>query len=256
MICTQFSELTGFQCHPLNEDGSIAYISSSFTFEDGDMLPIYIEYIGDRVRFFDDGEVIFHFLGTGMRKLGTTLRTSFIERSIQNYGLSLNKDGVIEIFSEQHKISESFSMFLSGILNVANWERENAGANLPSLEFIEKVANALQEWKIDKPITRSPKYIGESGKEYEATFSQDGELILAISAKAPSINAAIRKLLDISNAAENGGLKTRVIIDDTSADKTEVKQAETVLTRVSTYVWPLTELLKTAKKSTNELMAH
>jgi len=245
MICKQFSEITGLECHPLNDDGSVAFISSAFAFEDGDALPIYIEYIGNQVRFFDDGEVVFHFLGTGARKPGTTLRTTFIEKSIENYGLTLNEDGVIEMYTDPEHTQATFSNFVAGLLNVANWERENAGTNQPSLEFVEKVATALQEWRMDKPVIRAPKFKGESGKEYDFTFTQDGEAILAILPKGPSINAAVRKLLDVSNAAENQNIKTRVIIDNTNWDENDIAQAMIVLTRVSTYVWPLTELLKT-----------
>ena len=46
MICTNIFNLTGIRCHPLNDDGSIAMISTPFTFEDGDPIPVYIERIG------------------------------------------------------------------------------------------------------------------------------------------------------------------------------------------------------------------
>ena len=67
MICHQFSSLLGFECHPLSEDGSVAAISSPFTFEDGDSLPLFVESVNGQVRFFDDGATLMHFIGRGVR---------------------------------------------------------------------------------------------------------------------------------------------------------------------------------------------
>ncbi len=52
MDCDSLSHLIGYYCYPMNEDGSIVFIRTLRTFDDGDDIPAYAELGPDYGRFF------------------------------------------------------------------------------------------------------------------------------------------------------------------------------------------------------------
>lgn len=251
MICSNLSSIIGFECHPLNDNGTVAYISTHFTFEDGDQLPIYLEKISDKyIRFFDDGETLLHLIGRGIIKDLEQAKKS-VYRSLKDFGIITNNDGTIEIVSEYDQAPLGFSKFLEGLLNVVYWEKENAHVSQESLDLIDKVEFALRTWRPTHNIIKNPKYKGVSGKEYEFTFAQSGEAILVISSNPNAISSAIKKLLDISSVTDESLLtKTRVIIEDSDLDDTAKEQNYALISRVSDYVQSYSNLEKIADSKT------
>ena len=65
MICSSISELIGFECHPLTDDGSVAMIDTPCAFQDGDEIPVFVEKMAGKVRFLDGGGTMMHLLGRG-----------------------------------------------------------------------------------------------------------------------------------------------------------------------------------------------
>lgn len=119
------TQLLGFDYLPLNDDGSVAYIDTPFTFEDGDPLPIYFEKISpSEVVFFDDGEIIWHFIGRGLRGPNPRLNTDFLEKIAANYNAVLTEDGVLELRGEAAKSSELFASYLCTLFDIVRWEKD------------------------------------------------------------------------------------------------------------------------------------
>lgn len=245
MICNDISSILGFTCHPLNEDGSVALIDTPFTFEDGDDLPVFVEKVGQSVRFFDDNEVVFHFLGRGLGDSSGGLRTKFIKNAITPYGLSLNDSNVIEIWASQNQSKEAFARYISGLLAIVGWEHDNQGVGIDSSYFVEEVALYLAAWKKGLKVNPSPAFTGMSKSEYKLDFEVGGEAVIAIRPHPYSVGNALRKMVDI--AGLNPDVKFRVVIDDRS-DAEAARTQGVILSSMAT-ITPMTTLQELSQAS-------
>ena len=114
MTCQHLPDLLGYACHSLNENGSLALIETAFTFNDGEGLPVFIERSGQQIRFFDDNETVFHFLGRGLGDDEGKMNTRFIRNAIEPFGLTLNDQNVIEIWANEGDSKAAFAKYISG----------------------------------------------------------------------------------------------------------------------------------------------
>ena len=239
MTCNDIASLLGLSCHPLSNDGSVALIDTPFTFQDGDALPVFVEKVGQNIRFFDDNEVIFHFLGRGLGDSGGGLRTRFIKNAIAPYGLSLNEANVIEVWANQDHSKEAFARYMSGLLAIVGWEHDNQGVGIESSYFVEEVALHLSAWKTGRKVNPSPTYTGMSKTEYRLDFEVDGEAVIAIRPHPYSVGNALRKMVDIAGLDHD--VKFRVIIDDRS-DADAAKTQGVILSSMAT-IMPMNKLI-------------
>lgn len=243
MICKDISSLIGLTCHPLNSDGSVAIIDTPFTFQDGDDLPVFVETVGESIRFFDDNEVVFHFLGRGLGDAKGGLRTRFIQNAISPYGLTLNEANVIEIWANQRSSKDAFARYMSGLLAIVGWEHNNQGVGIDSSYLVEEVALYLQAWRPGKKIHSAPVYTGMSRTEYRLDFEVDGEAIIAIRPHPYSVGNALRKMVDI--AGRDQEIKFRVVMDD-RADAGAAKTQSVILSSMAT-VTPMSKLIEASR---------
>lgn len=213
MICNSIQEILGLTCFPLNDAGSIAMIATPFTFEDGDGVPVYVEKISGQVRFFDDGGIVMHFLGRGV-SLDSGKKTRFIKSFAQQHGTTFNDEGVLEIWAPMADASTAFARYMSTILGLVGWEREQTGTNQDISVFVDEVALCLRAWKPKKDLVESPEYVGISGHTYKFDFRHDGEVVIAIAPHPLSVSAALKKMVDVISAPSNDGLKLTVVLDD------------------------------------------
>jgi hypothetical protein len=213
MICNNLSETIGFACCPLTDDGSVALIRTPFQFEDGEAVPVFVERIGPQLRFFDDGGVLLHFLGRGVR-LQDQRNLKFIKNLAEPEGVTLNQMGELEIFSPHENASGAFAKYIGTLLALASWEREQNGVATDLSLLLDEVEQCLRSWKPDSTIVASPEYRGVSGYTYKLDFSVDGEAVIAISPHPSTVSATAKKLLDIRATTDNTGLQVLVVIDD------------------------------------------
>jgi hypothetical protein len=90
MICNNLTNLLGVECVPLNEAGNVAFISTPFSFDDGEGVPVFAEVVAGQVRFFDDSGVMMHFIGRGVR-LDDRKRLRFITTAAEAGGARLTE---------------------------------------------------------------------------------------------------------------------------------------------------------------------
>jgi hypothetical protein len=141
MINSNISELLGFEFVALEEDLSIAAIETPFLFADGDPVPVYVEQFDGGVRFFDDGGVIWHFMGLGV-PLDEEGDADFIRKLIEPCGAMLNELGEIEVSGPPAQAPAIFARYLSAILEMLRWEREyNAAFERRRQEYLDASAN-------------------------------------------------------------------------------------------------------------------
>lgn len=241
MICANIFKLTGITCHPLNDDGSVVMIGTSFVFEDGDPIPVYVEKTGNRIRIFDDGEVLLHFHGRGLT-VDNARKTRFIKNIVEENDVSLNSRGEIEILTDETSASLAFSRYISTLISIVNWEKNNIGFSDDVSLLVSEVEQYLKTWKPKANIVKFPEYLGISGQKYTLDFNIDSEAVVAISPHHSAISSAIKKLLDIKSRPENSGLNVLAIIDD-RRDKESARKGGLIMEALAT-VWPVTRLEK------------
>lgn len=216
MICSSLSETIGFTCYPLNDDGSIAAISTPFHFADGEPFPIYVERDGKRVRFFDDGGVLLHLRGRGVR-LNDQRNLKPIRAITEPVGVELNKLGELEIWSPLAEAPKGFGKYLAALMALTSWERDLEGTATDMSLLLDEVELCLRAWKPYAIVTPGEEFAGISGARYKLDFSLDGQGVVAISPHPNTVSSTAKKLLDIRASTFNQGLEILIVIDDRRA---------------------------------------
>lgn len=239
MICQQLHILTGFECMPLTDDGSLACIFTPFRFGDGDAFALYAEQAGGQLRFFDDGEVLLHFMGRGMQ-MHDQRRTKFIRAAGEPHGVHLNDDGILEIWTTSEDAPRAFAGFLSAVAAIAAWERDHQGAHIDAVQFVQEVEQLLRAWRPESSLTESPEFRGITGQTYALDLMFEGRPVAAVSAHHSSVGGALRRLIDIKSLPLNADLDILVVIDDRTDSVAADREAK-VLNAVAK-VMPMTTL--------------
>lgn len=235
MICQNLLNLTGFACQPINEQGTLARISTPFCFADGDPVPVYIQsFEGDVHRFFDDGQTILHFMGRGM-KFDSGHQFRFLSNLAQKHGAFLNSNGVIEILSKDATPADAFARYISCLVSIIHWEEEHQGIDADGSAFATMVAHALMEMHPGLELQARPSYLGSSGKKHELDFKLDGTGYVAVKPSQQSAAPALYKLVDITNRQSNAAENLIVVIDD-RFDKPAAKSTQQIFRGIATEV--------------------
>jgi hypothetical protein len=213
MICSSISELIGFECYPLTDDGSVAMIDTPFAFPDGDEIPVFVEKMAGQVRFFDDGGTIMHLLGRGV-SLDDYRKTRSIKNLAELNGVSLTELGELEIWARQEDAPTAFAKYMTTMLALSSWEADQSGVSTDVSLFLDEVAMCLKAWKAAIPLRDGQEFIGVSGHVYKMDYEFDGGAVLAIGTHPATVSSTAKKLLDIRAASQNDDLKILLIIDD------------------------------------------
>jgi hypothetical protein len=128
MIKANITELLGFDYEALEDDGSLGIIYTPFLFQDGDRIDVHVDQMDGQLRFFDDGDVIWHFIGLGV-PLDEEGDADFIRKLIEPCGARLNEMGEIEVSGSPEQAPATFGRYLSAILEMVRWEREYNAAS-------------------------------------------------------------------------------------------------------------------------------
>ncbi len=114
MNCALISKMIGFECHPLTDDGRVALIDTPLKFTDGDDIPAYVELGSDFVRFFDDGDVFFHFLGRGV-PVDDEGGAQFLSAIAASNGVSYSEAGHVELQAAPENAAAAFSKYMAAM---------------------------------------------------------------------------------------------------------------------------------------------
>lgn len=243
MICSQISKLIGVSCHPLSNDGNVAYIDTSFAFEDGSSIPVFVEKVGEQVRFFDDGETILHLRGRGVQ-LDDNRKTKFLKNLAAPAQVRLSDLGELEVWSSVNDAPSAFARYIATMIAVVRWETDQIGVATDLSLLVSEVALCLKALKPGAELVEGPEYIGISGYKYKLDFNFDGDAVIAITPHPNAVSSAAKKLLDIRAAVENAGLKVLVVLDD-RIDSEGARREGLILDSVAN-VWMMTRLEKQA----------
>lgn len=242
MINTDISDLLGISCELLSDEGNIAMIDTSFSFEDGDFIRVFVEKMGQQVRFFDGGETLLHLIGRGI-VLDDHRKTRFIRTLAEPTGVALTETGELEIWARSEHAPGAFARFMSALLAVVRWEQEQKGVATDIALLIDEVAFCLRTIK-PGALTEAPEFIGISGAVYKMDFNFDGDAVLAINVHHSSVSSAAKKILDIRAEPANADLDVIVVIDDRH-DASGAKKEGLILGSIAK-VWMMSRLEKEA----------
>jgi hypothetical protein len=214
MICHNLTSLLGLECIPLTSAGEVALISTPFTFDDGESLPVFAETVGGQVRFFDDGGVIMHFAGRGVRvDDGRRLRS--LGKAAEAHGARLSEVGELEVWATMDEAPAAFARYIGALNQIVAWERDQRGISTDASIFVEEVAMALQARRPMAVIEREPgPFEGISGQQYKLDLLYDGVGVVATTPNANAISSRLHMLIDIRSRPANGELQVLVVIDD------------------------------------------
>jgi len=246
MICDDISALLGFHCLPMNGDGTVVKIEVPFRFDDGDAMPVFAESFagGQQVRFFDDCGVLMHFSGRGM-DFDDGRRAKFVRAAASNHGVCFSDGGELEAWASINEAASAFARYMSALLQIVSWERDQRGVSTDTALFVEEVAMYLKVWKPNASLTPDPEFDGISGQRHKLDFLFDGKGVVATGCHQIAAAAALWKMLDIRGAGSQPPFL--VVIDDrpSSADA----EREGLVMQTVAEVLPFTNLEANAKRA-------
>lgn len=244
MICSHIATLLGMQCSPLDEAGTLAMLHTPFAFADGDPVPLFVEVSGQTVRFFDDGLTALHFSGRGMR-LQDARAGKFLSKAAIDNGAAYTSDWILEALAPTpQQAPRAFASYVAAMLSICAWERDNEGATTDMVLLVNEVAMAYRALRPQADIEPSPSFTGISGKVVQLDLLVDGVGIAVTSTHHAAVNAALHKVVDISQSTQNAGLKLRFVIDD-RIDATKARSEANIL-QAAAEVQLLSNLERTA----------
>ena len=213
MNCDWLKTATAFDCVPVRglhgERG--VEIGTPFSYADGSAIVLYAMEEGDRILLSDNGEMLAHLEAVGL-PVGRRL-TSLRER-VDRFGLTLSDRGDVRALVPVDQGAQMLSAAISGLLSVAEWEREQIGLDEQTQNLAEEAEILLREWKPGATLERRPKIKGQSKGEHTFAFLLDGEFIDVITANHTATGAAMRKAGDVKNSPYLAGREIRVVVDD------------------------------------------
>ena len=127
-----------------DDDENLVSVGTALAFWDEDVFALYVERVGSRLRFFDDGLVMMHMYGSGIDFDNKNL-TQSVAMIAEPEGVTLN-GADLEIWAESSNVAGAFSRYMSAILALMEWEAAEVSrlsrGEFISLEFFPPVPAA------------------------------------------------------------------------------------------------------------------
>lgn len=214
MNCDWLKSITAFDCTPVRglhgEQG--LEIGTPFSYADGSAIVLYAMEEGDRILLSDNGEMLAHLSAVGL-SVGSR-RQALLRDQIAKFGLSMGERGDVRALVPASQAGYMLATAISGLLAVAEWEREQFGIDEQTQSLAEEAEILLREWKPGAKLERGPRIKGQSKREHSFDFLLDGEFIDVIPANHTATGAEMRKAGDVKNSPYLAGREIRVVIDD------------------------------------------
>ena len=213
MNCDWLKTATAFDCVPVRglhgERG--VEIGTPFSYADGSAIVLYALEEGDRILLSDNGEMLAHLEAVGV-PVGRRVAT--LRDRVARFGLTLGDKGDVRVLVPAQQGAHMLATAISGLLSVAEWEREQVGLDEQTQNLAEEAEILLREWKPGATLERRPRIKGQSKREHTFAFLMDGEYIDVIPANHTATGATMRKAGDVKNSPYLAGREIRVVIDD------------------------------------------
>lgn len=208
---------------PLDEAGSVACIFLPLRFADGDGMHVYVEQLGNFVKFTDGGDVFHHFSGLGM-DLSDGRKTTFLKNLASAYDVTLTDDMALECIVSNEQSAKGFGDMLAAYVSIRDWESKTEDLHDDSHQFAAEVEMLLRSIHVDSTFGPSIVVKGLTNHEYRIDFTVDGKMVIPVRRHSQSISAALKKLLDIMSRPEPPE-RPLIVFDDRNATQSQLEDA-------------------------------
>jgi len=213
MNCDWLKTVTAFDCVPIRGlRGEIGVeIGTPFSYADGTAIVLYALEEGDQILLSDNGEMLAHLEAVGIQ-VGRRFAT--LRERVERFGLTLSHQGDVRTLVSTGQGEHTLATAISGLLSVAEWEREQLGLDEQTQNLADEAEILLREWKPGAVLERRARIKGQSKREHTFAFLMDGEFIDVIPANHTATGHTMRKAGDVKNSPYLAGREIRVVIDD------------------------------------------
>ena len=234
----------GYECREVS--GRSIAVTTPFTFPDGEVIGFYVREERDsRVILHDNADTIAHLLSMGIEFPHRMGDWRAVKNTIAAWDLQLGEGGIISARGPKELQPKLVANYISAILAVADFEREQFGVTEEQADYIAQVEFHLKAWKPFAPFEKSPTVKGHSGKTYRFHFQFDGQLVEAARPHGSRTGSILRKSVDVKNVGERDVL---VVMDDRE-DPERARQETDILTTM-VKVMPFTTLVRHGQDGT------
>ena len=130
MKTLEIAKLLGAKCACVDDEGAVFSIDTGLFFCDHDPVSAYVEVGESRLRFFDDGDVLFHFEVRGL-EIDEGWYPAFIPAIVGQYGVKVEEFAFIELWSTLDGAADAFARFRAALKVLVQWEHDQFAATGP-----------------------------------------------------------------------------------------------------------------------------
>lgn len=215
MECNWLVNNLGYDCRPVpgNNGGRVLEIDTPFSFLDGEPLSLYVLEQGSNIVVSDNGDTMAHLIGSGLN-MANRRGWSVIRSRIEPHNMMLTDAGEIRALGSIDYASGVIAGFISGLLAVVDYERQNLGAPGDINILADEVEMLLRAWRPAGEIARRPQIKGMSQRKHTFDFQLDNTLVDAVAPNAAAVGGVMRKIGDVLSSPYLSGRELMVVIDD------------------------------------------
>lgn len=140
-------------------DNSVVYrVDMPFLIGHEFPIEIFVQHIGDHLRFFDEGFNLHSLLAYGIsfdnESRWRSLNKFFIEQ-----GITLHPNGLVELFAPYDQARSAFATFSLALCRLNDWIEDSIKKNRSKEEVVKKAALAFMKLYPENQITYNPSVI-------------------------------------------------------------------------------------------------
>ncbi|WP_439242393.1 DUF1828 domain-containing protein [Lonepinella sp. BR2474] len=221
MICNSVLSHLGYDCQPLSS--GLVRINTPFFQDDGDVIGVYIEQLGDdKFLITDDAKTLMNLESRGVSI--STKRFNYIKQNLSYRGIELNQRAEINSVSNSVTLAQQLQKVIQGSIITGGMALD--WFSLPEDKFEKEVKGLFRQKKDDfsQQLTFDNKFTGLSGHIVNVPILLQGsnkpnKQIFTVSVKAQgnwnSAYSVLGKMTDLTDPTSNAqNTQQFVIIDD------------------------------------------
>lgn len=215
MNCSWLAEVRGFDCRPvtgIHGDRGIE-VGTPFFYADGTAIVFYVFQQNEHLLFSDNGDALFHLQCQGLDPLKAK-RKSILREIVAKHGATITDAGDVRALVPEKNGRYQFAQIISGLLAIAEWEREQTGLSENVRNLADEAECYLRAWKPHASLIKRPGIVGQSKKTHHFDYLLESDFIEVVSPSHMATGAVMRKAGDVLNGPFLDDRSILVIVDD------------------------------------------
>ncbi|MEO7496211.1 MAG: hypothetical protein ABIT83_04465 [Massilia sp.] len=145
MTEAELAEVLGVACECIDDEHGVFELDTGLSFSDDDPIPAFVQRAGDRLCFFDDQEVMTHFMSRFI-EIEEAAYPALIAAIVGSHGVTVGEPDELEMWTTLDDAAEGFKRYRMAMQELAQWEDAQLPAWSRDLVFTGEAppdANAL-----------------------------------------------------------------------------------------------------------------